>query len=392
MMPLPATDSLIGGDPNALTIELEPAHNAQHSLMLLSLADETSGFDDWVYRTRAAMSADERDTNQLVMIGLYYATRPTASFASFPQFVEHLANEAPLALRNRVLDAYIDVVNQKEGIDEQPRYDDVLRDVNSFLAFLRRGFDQQHFMPEVERRAYTYLIDPPAMQQLIVGHLRGMWYKYLAVEWERARPTLQRAVRAFEAIDLSTMAREAAVEFVIGRSIKKEKWCFVFDDYDQITFVPSAHVGPYTKWFTAGRRAWVIFGARLPEGAADDPELSRADLLVRLNALADDTRLSMLRLVAEQGELRSQDIMQLLDLSQSGASRHLQQLTAAGFLSERRCNGAKCYVLNSDRLDATLQALGTFLSPTSVTGTAPANAAPGLPRERMAQLGRRVMR
>ena len=389
-MPLPATDSLIGGDLNALTVGLEPAHNALHSLLLLTLAEETSGFDEWAYRTRAAMSADERDTNQLVMIGLCYATHPTASFPSFPQFVEHLANESPLALRNRILDTYIDLAQKKEGDDDQPAYDDILRDVNTFLAFLRRGFDDQHIIPEVERRAYTYLIDPPAMQQLIVGHLRGMWYKYLAVEWERVRPTLQRAVRAYEAIDLNSMTRDEAVEFVIGRPIKKDKWCIVFDNFDQITFVPSAHVGPYTRWYTQGRRAWVIFGARLPEGAADDPELSRADLLVRLNALADDTRLSMLRLVAEQGELRSQDIMQLLDLSQSGASRHLQQLTAAGFLSERRCSGAKCYVLNRDRLDASLQALGAFLSPPPVAGGAPV-AAP-LARERMAQLGRRVMR
>lgn len=391
-MPLPVTDSLIDGELNALTVELEPAHNAQHSLLLLTMAEETSGLDEWVYRTRAAMSADERDTNQLVMIGLHYAVRPTASFASFPQFIEHLANESPLALRNRILDIYINIVQTNETAGERPAYDDILRDVNSFMTFLRRGFDEQHFIPEVERRAYTYLIDPPAMKELIVNHLRSMWYKYLAVEWERVRPTLQRAVRAYEAIDLSRMTREGAVEFVIGRPINKDKWCFVFSDYDQITFVPSAHVGPYTRWVTAGRRAWVIFGARLPEGAADDPELSRADLLVRLNALADDTRLGMLRLVAEQGELRSQDIMQLLDLSQSGASRHLQQLTAAGFLSERRCNGAKCYDLNHDRLDATLQALGTFLSPPPLAGAAPAMSAPGLPRERMAQLGRRVMR
>lgn len=392
MMPLPATDSLIGGDLSALTVELEPAHNAQHSLVLLTLAEETSGFDEWVYRTRAAMSADERDTNQLVMIGLHYATRPTTSFASFPQFVEHLANESPLALRNRILDIYINIVQPNDEAGERVTYDELLSDVNTFLAFLRRGFDEQHFIPEVERRAYTYLIDPPAMQQLIVSHLRSMWYKYLAVEWERVRPTLQRAVRAFEAIDLSSMTREEAVEFVVGRPIKKDKWCVVFDDYDHITFVPSAHVGPYTRWLTHGRRAWVIFGARLPEGAADDPELSRTELLVRLNALADDTRLGMLRLVAEQGELRSQDIMQLLDLSQSGASRHLQQLTAAGFLSERRCSGAKCYVLNRDRLDATLQALGAFLSPPPVAGAAPAMPASGMPRERMAQLGRRVMR
>lgn len=362
-MPLPTTDLLISGDVPTLSVALEPAHNVQHSLVLLTLAEEISGFDEWVYRTVAVMSPEERATNQLVMIGLYYATRPDASFASFPIFFEQLANESPLRLRDRVLDAYIDIVQMSEQSDTRPEYNAILKDVNSFLDFLRRGFDDDHFDPEIERRAYTYLIDPPAMQQLIVGHLRSMWYKYMAVEWERVRPMLQKAVRAFEAIDLTAMDRQSAVEYVIGRPIKMDKWCNVLDDHELITFVPSAHIGPYTKWFTSGDRAWILFGARLPEGALEDvPELSRVELLVRLNALADDTRLRILKLVADQGELRSQDIMQLLDVSQSGASRQLQQLTAAGFLNERRCNGAKCYHLNSERIDDTLQALGSFLS------------------------------
>jgi DNA-binding transcriptional ArsR family regulator len=53
--------------------------------------------------------------------------------------------------------------------------------------------------------------------------------------------------------------------------------------------------------------------------------------------------------------------METLDLSQSASSRHLKQLSATGFLSERRCNGAKCYKLNAERLDDTLQAVSVFL-------------------------------
>ncbi len=78
----------------------------------------------------------------------------------------------------------------------------------------------------------------------------------------------------------------------------------------------------------------------------------------------DDARLNILRLVVDTGEARSADIIQLLDMSQSAASRHLQQLTAAGFLHERRCNGAKCYHLNAARVDDTLLALASFLTRT----------------------------
>lgn len=382
-MPLSTTDMVQSSSLRSMTVALEPAHNVQHSLVMLTLAEEISGFDEWIYRTVASMTTEERATNQLVMIGLYYATCPVTSYPSFPIFVEHLASESPMRVRNRVLDAYIDIIQKAEDGGQPPTYDEILADVNSFLAFLRRGFGDGHFNPDVERRAYTYLIDPPAMHELIVNHMRSMWYKYMAVEWERVRPLLQKAVRAFETIDLSSMGRQAAVEFVIGRPLKADKWCAKLENFEQLHFVPSAHIGPYTKLFTSGSQAWMVFGARLPEGASEDvPELSRAEILVRLNALADDTRLSMLKLLAVEGELRSQDIIQRLDLSQSGASRHLQQLAAAGFLDERRCNGAKCYSLNSARLDATLQALSSFLTPVD-------KGSERVSVHRMAQLGER---
>lgn len=366
-MPIANSDLLLPDDATpALNVALEPAHNVQHSLLLLARADEASGFDEWVYRTAAAMTPEERATNLLVMIGFHYAVRPRHSYPSFPAYLEHLATTRPTHLRDKVLDAYIDMARLNEGgaSDARPSYDAILADVNTFLAFLRRGFGE-HVIVEIERQAYTYLLDPPALQQLIVGHLRAMWYKYLAVEWERVRPMLQKAVRAFDGVDLDSMERSAAAEYVLGQPLKDDKWCHKIDDAARVTFVPSAHVGPYTARIEAGGRLWILFGARQPQDAGEAaPELTRAELLVRLSALADDTRLSILRLVAEQGELRSQDVIGLLDLSQSGASRHLQQLSAAGFLSERRCNGAKCYHLNGERVDNTLAALGAYLART----------------------------
>ena len=364
-MPIATGDLLLPGDTApAISIALEPAHNVQHSLLLLARADEVSGFDEWVYRTAAVMTPEERATNQLVMIGFHYAVRPRHSYPSFPVYLEHLATVRPAHLRDKVLDAYINIVRISEGDtgDTSPGYDAILADVNTFLAFLRRGFGD-HVIPEVERQAYTYLLDPPALQQLIVGHLRAMWYKYLAVEWERVRPMLQKAVRAFDSADLNSMDRAAVVEYVVGRPLDDEKWCHKISDAARVTFVPSAHVGPYTAPIEINGRLWLLFGARQPQDAGEAaPELTRAELLVRLSALADDTRLHILKLVADQGELRSQEIMDLLDLSQSGASRHLQQLSAAGFLSERRCSGAKCYHLNGDRVDNTLAALGAYLA------------------------------
>ncbi|MEZ4515348.1 MAG: metalloregulator ArsR/SmtB family transcription factor [Chloroflexota bacterium] len=361
-MPLPTIDLLIPETlTHGVTIDLEPAHNVQHSLMLLERTDELSGMDEWVYRTVAQMTAEEREKHRLVMIGLFYATRPEASYSSFPAFLDHLAAVPPESLRDKVLNAYIEMAAWADD-EPLPEAAEVMADINSFLTFLRRGFGDDHVFPEVEQQAYTYLLDPPAMQELIVSHLRHMWHKYMAVEWERVRPMLQKAVTAFRQIDFSGQSREAIARQILDRDA--EDICYIekIEDADAVTFVPSAHVGPYVGKALANGHMWILFGARQPDGAVEDvPELGRAEILVRLSALADDTRLSILKLVAESGELRSQDIMERLDLSQSGASRHLKQLSATGILRERRCNGAKCYELNDARIDNTLQAVSGFL-------------------------------
>jgi ArsR family transcriptional regulator len=176
------------------------------------------------------------------------------------------------------------------------------------------------------------------------------------------RPVLQKSVEAFQQVDFSGLSRLEAINLVLGRSVEDTKWIDWRDQAEQLIFVPSGHIGPYTAAQFDSRAIYVFFGARLPEGTAVVvPELSRAEILVRLSALADDTRLSILKLVAEEGELRSGDIITLLNLSQSAASRHLQQLSATGLLRERRCQGAKCYQLNAQRIEDTLRAVATYL-------------------------------
>jgi DNA-binding transcriptional ArsR family regulator len=132
----------------------------------------------------------------------------------------------------------------------------------------------------------------------------------------------------------------------------------------ELVFIPSAHIGPYVRLVSRKEESigYLIFGARLPEGTrVQSAALTRSELLVRFNALADDTRLQIIELLTEHDELCAQDIINLLDLSQSSASRHLRQLTATGYLTERRREVAKCYSLNIDRVEDTLQALRRFL-------------------------------
>jgi DNA-binding transcriptional ArsR family regulator len=143
---------------------------------------------------------------------------------------------------------------------------------------------------------------------------------------------------------------------------EKEEWLRKrIEECQNVVFVPSAHIGPYVLTVENDDALWVMFGARLPVGIQfDAPDLSRAEIVTQLNALADDTRLQILKLISDKGELRSQEVMKALDLSQSAASRHLKQLCATGYLRARRCNGAKCYRFNPERVSDTLHSLSNF--------------------------------
>jgi len=60
------------------------------------------------------------------------------------------------------------------------------------------------------------------------------------------------------------------------------------------------------------------------------------ELLEIHKALADETRLRILRLLQELGELCVCDVETGLDVSQSRASRHMTQLRQAGLVQDRR--------------------------------------------------------
>ena len=107
-----------------------------------------------------------------------------------------------------------------------------------------------------------------------------------------------------------------------GQTLGETKWKRGLESFERVIFVPTAHAGPYLGKFHGGDTLWVLFGARLPQGVRfHAPDLSRAEIIMRLSALTDDNRLRILKLVSEEGEQSSQDIMSHLTPSQT-AQRH----------------------------------------------------------------------
>ena len=346
-------------------VQLQPGLNAFGSMLLISTGADEPGVHEWISKTRALMSAEERARHRLVMIGFHYAILPRKAGISFEEYLGQLDATPPSQMRERLLNAYsticITLESQKEA-GKPVDWDEVLSSPAKYVEFLRNRFGDELTDQEMETQAYHYVIDPLAMKQLVTGHIRWFWENHLQAEWHRVRPMLEESANAFNKIDMSDKSRVEIIEYVTGKQVSEMKWGNDLLNAKDLVFIPNAHFGPYLRGTMVNDSFYVFFGAHMPEGSdVRVPELDRAEIVARLSALADDTRLNILQMIVERGEMRSQEIIEATNLSQPSVSRYLSQLTAAGYLQERRESGAKVYVLNRDRVEKTLKAVSAFL-------------------------------
>ena len=107
---------------------------------------------------------------------------------------------------------------------------------------------------------------------------------------------------------------------------------------------------------------WLFYGSLIPEGSINNtPELSKADILIHLNAITDEIKLEVLKLCSKGSEYSSTQLMSQLNISQSAVSRHLKQLSANGFLLERRENSSKFYKINKKKINNMIGSLAGYL-------------------------------
>ncbi|HEU0294976.1 MAG TPA: metalloregulator ArsR/SmtB family transcription factor [Anaerolineales bacterium] len=347
-------------------VSIEPALNVFGSMLLISKAEEGDpGIHEWVTKTRALMSVEEQFRHKLVTIGFHYSILPSVTGQTFEAYLATLDSTPPSVFREKLLKAYSEVSCTKESqkeIGKPVNWEEVLSSAINYVEFLKYRFGTGLVDDEIEKRAYEYVIDPAALKQLITGHIRWFWKNHLQAEWTRVRPMLEETARAFNQIDTSRMTRTELIRFVTGTEFTESKWGDTVQNAKELIFIPNAHFGPYIRGDKVGDRFYVYFGAHLPEGSeVHIPELDRAEIVARLSALADDTRLNILQMIAENGQMRAQEIMEAINLSQPSVSRYLTQLTATGYLQERRESGAKVYILNKDRIEKTLKAVHAFL-------------------------------
>ncbi len=128
----------------------------------------------------------------------------------------------------------------------------------------------------------------------------------------------------------------------------------------KLVLVPSAFVWPHVRlncdppW-----PATIVYPApfSLAEGKA---RLPSEEVLHVLRALADDTRLRALKLIAT-GDRSTQELAPLIGISEAGLSKHLGLLARAGLVERRRQGYYVLYTLSSERIASLSEAVLAFL-------------------------------
>ena len=206
--------------------------------------------------------------------------------------------------------------------------------------------------------------EPRALAAQFVELVEEYWAKAFREEWEALEPRIAETVvdagRRLAGDGVYSYLTALSPQLLIdsGRNeIRRDlphEHTVEIGPSEELVLVPSAFVWPHVRlncdppWPPA-----IVYPAPFSL-AAGRSKLPSEDVVHVLRALADDTRLRALKLIAA-GERSTQELAPLIGISQAGLSKHLRLLARAGLVQARRDGYYVLYGLRPDRI-ATLSA------------------------------------
>lgn len=330
----------------AIDVVAKPLPAQLLSLAVLTESTPDLRLDPWVTAAAAGLTPEQRTRNRVVFGSLGAVLDDDLHAEDLPAFIAALSQAEPAALVARAAggDAAADVAK--------------------------------------------YLNDGTALRELLVAHLRELWENTLAFEWRKHEALLRNRSQALQrALSLTddeavehartqwwdTLPDEIVAYAARARARRIRSSLLLRSrtpDWAATQLARARNVRLSLSPHVAFALASVDGGATAHIFAQFDKNLMRvapvrpAEVLARMGALADETRLRLLELLAAKGELRGQEIISELGASQPVVSRNLKLLVGAGLVDERRAGDTnKWYCLRTDGLDAAFAALDQLLDP-----------------------------
>jgi DNA-binding transcriptional ArsR family regulator len=334
----------------SLHVLLGPKHHALHN--------------EWVRRMRALDPALRRE---LETLGFVYrrqipdllSPRPDDVPETFEQELAHLRSLAPELLLAGFSRPLYDHGGAGDAVFRRPGVRD---------AMLQRAFAEGG---EQARAAALLLLDRPVeFAKRLADAIERYWREAFAADWDRIEPLLARSIleagRLLAAVGiwpvlgrLPAHCRVDAARQELQIDLPHEHAVLVSPE-NPLVLSPSVFVWPHLRVNCDPPWPLAIVYAAPALAREAEPRIPPAELLRILRAIADDTRLRVLKLIAERPRT-TQELEPLVGLSRAGLSKSLQRLAEAGLIVPRRDGYYVVYSLAPERLDALSAALGRFL-------------------------------
>jgi hypothetical protein len=313
------------------------------------MTERPEELDAWLFEAAAQLSDAERAFNRLALGPLGAMLLPQRQYASFEEYLEALAASPAAELRQRAIAA----------LDGTPA--EILHDEQRYIAHVARRYPNDPLSPRLLHDAYALLCDPDQLKDSVLGHLHMLWERLFAEEWRRRHKLIGALANMLHDRVLPRSSAPDVVHAVIGRT-PPPATIALLAGARRIVVVPTPHTALYVSQFDSADTVWVFVAvSTITSWTLRQSPIKSSEVMMRLNPLADETRLRILELLAQHGELSSQDLIGMLGISQSGVSRHLKAL--GSYIIERRGEGAtKYYQLNPGYLDWTFVTLRRFLT------------------------------
>jgi DNA-binding transcriptional ArsR family regulator len=224
--------------------------------------------------------------------------------------------------------------------------------------------------PDAERLARVALDDPGEVLRQFIEILEEYWENAFRHEWERLEPLLADVVTA-AGRELATAGPYAFLSQLNPRlRAARDEGCLWIDkmpDGDvsmapggQLVLMPSVYIWPHLGVELNETLPSIVYPAPFMTEEAR-PRIPPQELLRVLRALGDDTRLRALRLIAEHPR-STQELAQLVNVSESSLSKHLRLMSEAGILTTRRQGYYVLYEIAPARIDALSASIGAYLA------------------------------
>src|SRR5438105_5737864 len=354
-------------------LSLAPAQNALNSLALLNRPEQLAMRSPGARQMLASLSAQQRQHNRLLFDALGDALMPDEEWSSFPAYVDALAAREPVSLRDQFLrrlagwapsraDAREGALALPQDSGPHATPEQLRRNLQTFVAHRSRQRGATPLEPALYQEAHMLLGDPQRLHALVVTHLRAMWQQCLAAEWQHLFPVLQTLLPVCAQRIAQYASPVDMLHALTGDAVPDELSAQVPGAPSPV-FVLSGHMLHSARAVRTEHSLWLFFGLPPHPAIFRRSPVGKAELLARLRVLADETSLQVLALLTQHDELSAQHIMAQLGLSQPNASRHLNRLSSAGYVQERRHGGAaKRYRLTPAYIAQTFQALEQYVA------------------------------